>query len=126
MPSNPNQTATYSVLIVDDDRNLTLFLTTVLTLDGHEVVSVSDGQAGLELLQTRQVDVIVLDLRMPRMDGRTFFRNLRERGDKTPVLIASAYGALDAQRELCAEGAVEKPFTPDALARVIRQILQRS
>ena len=125
MSSKPSQTATYSVLIIDDDRNLTLFLTTVLRLDGHEVLIASDGQAALDLLQNRKVDIIVLDLRMPRMDGRTFFRNLRSRGNSTPVLIASAYGALDAQRELGAEGAVEKPFTPDALTRAIREVLER-
>jgi DNA-binding response OmpR family regulator len=122
MSSTPN-TATHSVLIVDDDRNLSLFLSTVLTLDGHEVVTASDGQAALDLLGERVVDVIVLDLRMPRMDGRTFFRELRARGNQTPVLIASAFGAHDAQRELGAEGAVEKPFTPESLARAIKEVL---
>jgi DNA-binding response OmpR family regulator len=122
-PANP--TATYSVLIVDDDRNLTVFLTTVLSLDGHSVRTASDGQAALDVLQSHDIDVIVLDLRMPRMDGRTFFRELRARGDRTPVLIASAYGALDAQRELGAEGAVEKPFSPEALARAISEIFER-
>ena len=112
------------MLIVDDDRNLTLFLSTVLMLEGHEVVTAPDGFAALELLKERPVDVIVLDLRMPRMDGRTFFRELREQGDSTPVLIASAFGARDAHRELGAEGAVEKPFSPDALARAIRDVLQ--
>lgn len=124
MATSPNHTATHSVLIVDDDRNLTLFLSTVLTLDGHEVVTATDGQSALDLLSQREVDVIVLDLRMPRMDGRTFFRELRSRGDKTPVLIASAFGAHDAQRELGAEGAVEKPFTPESLGRAIKEILE--
>jgi DNA-binding response OmpR family regulator len=63
---------------------------------------------------------------MPRMDGRTFFRELRAKGNSTPVLIASAFGARDAQRELGAEGAVEKPFSPDALARAIREVLESS
>ena len=124
--SHPQHTATHSVLIVDDDRNLTLFLSTVLKLEGHNVVTAADGVAALELLTDRAVDVIVLDLRMPRMDGRTFFRELRAQGDNTPVLIASAFGARDAQRELGAEGSVEKPFSPDALARAIREVLQIS
>jgi DNA-binding response OmpR family regulator len=123
MTLQPGRPATHSVLIVDDDRNLSLFLTTVLSLEGHEVVTSTDGTAALELLQTRDVDVIVLDLRMPRMDGRTFFRELRAKGNNTPVLIASAYGAHEAQRELGAEGAVEKPFSPDTLARAIRAVL---
>lgn len=120
---NARPAETTSVLIVDDDRNLSLFLSTVLTLEGHEVVTCSDGVEALSLLQDRQVDVIVLDLRMPKMDGRTFFRELRAIGNRTPVLIASAYGAHDAQRELGAEGAVEKPFSPDRLAGAIRKLL---
>jgi DNA-binding response OmpR family regulator len=117
------QTATHTVLIVDDDRNLTVFLSTVLSLEGHSVVTASDGQAALNVLQDREVDVIVLDLQMPRMDGRTCFRELRASGNTTPVLIASAFGAREAQRELGAEGAIEKPFSPDALTRAISQVL---
>jgi DNA-binding response OmpR family regulator len=116
----------HSVLIVDDDRNLTVFLSTVLSLEGHQVTTASDGESALQLLKDRQIDVIVLDLRMPRMDGRAFYRELRARGDQTPVLIASAYGALDAQRELGAEGAVEKPFSPETLAQAIRDVLAQS
>jgi CheY-like chemotaxis protein len=123
---SPNPTATHSVLIVDDDRNLTVFLTTVLSIDGHTVQTASDGESALAFLQDHDIDVIVLDLRMPRMDGRTFFRALRARGDQTPVVIASAYGALDAQRELGAEGAIEKPFTPETLARAIIEVLAPS
>jgi len=114
------------VLIVDDDRNLTVFLTTVLSLEGHSVRTASDGEAALALLESNPIDVIVLDLRMPRMDGRAFFRELRARGNQTPVLIASAYGAMEAQRELGAEGAVEKPFSPETLARAINELLAAS
>lgn len=121
--SMPANTASHAVLIVDDDRNLTVFLTTVLTLEGHQVVTAADGESALELLKSQAVDVIVLDLRMPRMDGRAFFRELRSRGDNTPVLIASAFGAREAQWELGAEGAVEKPFTPETLARAIHEVL---
>jgi DNA-binding response OmpR family regulator len=121
--SMPTNTASHTVLIVDDDRNLTVFLSTVLTLEGHQVVTAGDGQVALDVLTGRDVDVIVLDLQMPRMDGRTFFRELRSRGNNTPVLIASAFGAREAQRELGAEGSVEKPFSPEALARSIRDVL---
>lgn len=114
------------VLIIDDDKNLTLLLTTVLELEGLQVLTATDGQAALDLLGTHDVDVIVLDLLMPGMDGRTFFRELRARGDSTPVLVASAYGARSAQRELGAEGAIEKPFDPESLARAVRGILEPS
>jgi DNA-binding response OmpR family regulator len=111
------------VLIVDDDRNLTRLLTTVLQLGGFGVLTAPDGEAALQLLDTEAVDLIVLDLLMPRMDGRAFYRELRSRGDPTPVLIASAFGARAAQQELGAEGAVEKPFDPEALLDVVTDLL---
>jgi DNA-binding response OmpR family regulator len=60
------------------------------------------------------------------MDGRGFFRELRARGDQTPVLVSSSYGALTAQKELGAEGAIEKPFDPDALVAAVTQLFQAS
>jgi DNA-binding response OmpR family regulator len=111
------------VLIVDDDRNLTRLLTTVLQLGGYGVLTAPDGEAALQLLGSESVDLIVLDLLMPRMDGRSFYRELRSRGDATPVLIASAFGARAAQQELGAEGAVEKPFDPEALLDVVTGLL---
>ena len=111
------------VLIVDDDRNLTRLLSTVLQIAGLRVVTAPDGQAALEVLKSDSVDLIILDLLMPRMDGRTFFRELRSGGDNTPVIVASAFGARGAQQELGAQGAVEKPFDPDALLDVVQSVL---
>ncbi|HLG12300.1 MAG TPA: response regulator [Dehalococcoidia bacterium] len=115
--------ATRSVLIVDDDRNLTKLVSTVLALAGLNVLTASDGLAALNLLNGQEVDVIILDLRMPRMDGRTFLKELREKGKDTPVLIASAYGARAAQRELGAQAAIEKPFDPQRLLDVVTELL---
>jgi DNA-binding response OmpR family regulator len=114
---------TKRVLIVDDDRNLTRLLSTVMQVAGLGVITASDGETALQLLASEHVDLIILDLRMPRMDGRTFFRELRATGNVTPVLIASAYGARAAQAELGAQGAVEKPFDPDSLLDVVTRLL---
>jgi DNA-binding response OmpR family regulator len=113
-----------TVLIVDDDRNLTRLVTTVLGLAGFEVLTAGDGEAALGVLADRNVDLVILDLLMPRMDGRTFYKEFRARGNSTPVLIASAFGARAAQHELGAEGAVEKPFDPDALLDAIDSVLK--
>ena len=63
-----------SVLIVDDDVNLARLLRTILRTAGYQVLTASDGEEALRMLDDASVDVIVLDLRMPRMDGREFFR----------------------------------------------------
>jgi CheY-like chemotaxis protein len=57
------------------------------------------------------------------MDGRSFFRELRSRGDQTPVVILSAYNADRACRELGAEAALDKPADPDAIGTLVRELL---
>jgi len=115
-----------SVLIVDDDVNLARLLRTILRTAGYQVLTASDGEEALRMLDDASVDVIVLDLRMPRMDGREFFRELKARRNHAPVLIASAYGARTAQLELGADAAIEKPFEPDRLVDAVTELLQQT
>jgi CheY-like chemotaxis protein len=112
----------HSVLVIDDDPNLTRLMSTILRTSGIDTVTATDGWSALEAIEHNDVDAIVLDLQMPKLDGRGFFRELRARGDHTPVLIASAYGARDAQRELGAEASVEKPFDPELLISELQRI----
>jgi DNA-binding response OmpR family regulator len=110
------------VLVLDDDNALLRLLRLTLTSEGFEVITASNGLEGLEKVDREPPDVILLDLEMPVMDGRTFFRELRQQGNNTPVLILSAYGARDAQRELHADGSLEKPFDADALMNELKQL----
>jgi DNA-binding response OmpR family regulator len=111
------------VLIVDDDVSLSRLLSMILRTANCDVLMASDGLGALEVARSKDIDLIVLDLRMPVLDGRGFFRELRKEGHQIPVLIASAYGARSAQVELGAEGAIEKPFDPDALIQAISNLL---
>jgi len=124
-PLNNRETATgaHSVLVVDDDLNLTRLMATILRTSGIDTVTAADGFSALDAIQHNDIDAIVLDLQMPKLDGRGFFRELRARGICTPVLIASAYDARAAQRELGAEASVEKPFDPDLLISELQRIL---
>ena len=110
------------VLVIDDDPAVNRLMGMSLRLHGFDVASASNGIAGLDKLDATHPDLIILDLEMPLMDGRTFFRELRARGDHTPVLIASAHGARAAALELRAEGYIDKPFHPDDLAHKVRGI----
>jgi two-component system, OmpR family, response regulator MprA len=110
------------VLVLDDDNALLRLLRLTLTSEGFEVITASNGLEGLEKVDQEPPDVILLDLEMPVMDGRTFFRELRKQGNNTPVLILSAYGARDAQRELHANGSLEKPFEADVLMNELKQL----
>lgn len=114
------------VLIVDDDPSILRMLRLVFLADGYEVTTARNGEEALEALGASHPGAIVLDLEMPVMDGREFFRELRARGDQTPVLILSAYGAELARRELKAEAFVSKPFEPDYLVQEVEKLLERA
>ena len=96
-----------------------------LTSEGFDVVTANNGVLALEQLDSNgRFDAILLDLQMPVMDGRTFYREMRARGVETPVIILSAYGADAAKEELKAEAAVAKPFDPDFLIALTHQLIE--
>jgi len=96
-----------------------------LTSEGFDVVTANNGVLALEQLDSNgRFDAILLDLQMPVMDGRTFYREMRARGVETPVIILSAYGADAAKEELQAEAAVAKPFDPDFLIQLTYQLIE--
>jgi DNA-binding response OmpR family regulator len=114
------------VLVIDDDQALLRMIRLSMASDGLEVGTARDGVEGLERLDAEDYDVIVLDLQMPRMDGRTFFREMTTRGHSPQVVILSAYGANEAQRELKVAAAVPKPFDPDVLIDTVRRVAARA
>ena len=95
----------------------------VLKQSEFDVDVVNNGDDAIRRAQERPFDAVVLDLRMPGKDGRTVFRELRQLGVQTPVLILSAYDARQAQTELGAEGSMNKPFEPDLLVDKLKQML---
>jgi two-component system response regulator MprA len=111
------------ILIVDDDRSMLRTIQLSLVTDGFVTETASDGVQALELVESQDFDAVVLDLLMPRMDGRSFYRELRRRGHTMPVLILSAYNPDDALKELQAQAALRKPFDPDFLVEVVRSLL---
>ncbi len=111
------------VLIIDDDAALVRLLTLIFRQDGFDVCTAANGMEALAQVYVRTPDVIILDLEMPVMDGRTFFRELRSRGIETPVLILSALDARAAHRELHANAYMEKPFDPDELVTSVGALI---
>lgn len=112
-----------AVLVVDDDDSLLKLFRAILRSADYDVTTAGNGSEALEVVQRQHLDVIVMDLKMPVLDGPGFFRKLRASGDTTPVLITSAFGARDAQRQLGAEGAIEKPFDPDELLLAVGKLV---
>jgi len=114
-----------AVLVVDDDAALATLLRTILRTANYEVTTAVNGREALDITSRQPADIILLDMRMPVLDGPSFYHELRARGDTTPVLVTSCFGARAAQRALGAEGSIEKPFDPDDLLRAVDEVLAR-
>ena len=82
--------AAASVLIVDDEPSIRLMFETALQSAGYDASEASDGASALDRIHELSPDVILLDLKMPGMDGMETLRRIRERGDDTPVVMVTA------------------------------------
>ena len=80
----------FHILVVDDDKNTRLFLRGVLEDAGYTVTTANDGAEALSVLDTTHIDLIVLDIMMPHMDGYEFTKTLREAQNNIPILMVSA------------------------------------
>jgi len=117
------------VLLVEDDRMIAEAVRTALEQDGHVTDAVTDGATALSVLAHSRFDLVLLDLGLPRKDGLTVLRQLRERGDATPVIIITARDDVRSRVAGLDSGADDylvKPFALDELAARIRAALRRS
>lgn len=83
------------ILVAEDERNLNRILTEALTDEGYSVDPCFDGQEAWDALACAEYDVLVLDIMMPRMDGLTLVRKLRESGSTTPVLFLTSRDSVE-------------------------------
>ncbi len=115
------------ILLVDDDAELCALLSEFLTREGFEVECQHEGNRGLERASAEGIDLVVLDVMLPGIDGFEILRRLRQRS-KVPVIMLTARGE-DVDRiiglELGADDYLPKPFNPRELAARIRAILRR-
>jgi two-component system response regulator AtoC len=116
------------VLVVDDEENLRLVLRTLLKRQGYEVETAASGDEALTLVDTFGPDVVLTDVRMPRMGGLDLLSTLKAKGNEATVIVMSAYGSLDAALEAIKAGAydyVQKPFKPDEIILTLRKAEER-
>lgn len=117
------------VLVVEDDVKAAAYLANALRESGHTPELASDGETGLERAQTDQFDVLVLDRMLPRRDGLSIVETLRRDGNRTPVLILSALGAVDdrvAGLRAGGDDYLTKPYAFSELLARIEALARRS
>jgi len=115
------------ILIAEDDPDIRELIAISLKFSGYEVISAADGQQAVDLTIAHKPDLIMLDVRMPRLTGFEALEQIKKQGEfaDTPVVILSAKGQeseIQAGFELGATQYILKPFAPDELVDKIRQI----
>jgi two-component system, NtrC family, response regulator AtoC len=116
------------VLVVDDEENIRLVLRTLLKKHGYEVEVAEGGEAALAALDAFDPDVILTDVRMPRMGGMDLLGALKAKQHLATVIVMSAYGNVDLAIEAMKAGAydyVGKPFKPDEIILTLRKAEER-
>ena len=116
------------VLVVDDEENIRHMLQLILRRAGYEVESAVDGEAALDVLARSSFDVVLADLRMPRLDGLGLLAQMQERSLPATVIVMSAYGSNETAIEAMKRGAYDylnKPFAADEVVLVLRKAEER-
>jgi two-component system, cell cycle response regulator len=115
------------ILTVDDSRAVRNIVGKQLKVLGYEILEAPDGNQALEQLQATRVDLVLLDVNMPELDGPTMLRKLRQRGDQTPVIMLTSESERSIVMDAMALGISDyilKPFKPEELREKVLSVLQ--
>ncbi len=123
-PQPPNAA---TILVVEDDTDTREFFVTLVGFAGYQTLEAAAGSAALALLAAEDVDAVVLDLRLPDLDGLTVCRHLRAHGHgQLPIILVTADRSPEIEREAAEAGAssfLAKPFAPEALLERLTVLL---
>ncbi|GAX89567.1 response regulator [Effusibacillus lacus] len=114
------------VLIVDDQYGIRVLLNEVLEKEGYSVFQAPNGQTALEIVKLEKPDLVLLDMKIPGMDGLEILRHIRVIEPDLKVFMMTAYGELDLIKEAMALGALThftKPFDIDELRKAVNKEL---
>jgi DNA-binding response OmpR family regulator len=117
------------ILVIEDEKNIADFIRQGLREEGYSVDAASDGEKGYVLAESGEYDAIILDLMIPKMDGISLCKKLRQNKVNTPIIILTAKGSLDdkiAGLDSGAEDYLTKPFAFKELLARVRVLLRKS
>ncbi len=111
------------ILLLDDEKNYLLILETLLQDNGYSVTSIADPETGMAFLEKSDVDIIITDLKMPKMTGKDVLNKVKKMYPHIPVLVMTAFGSIESAVDIMKEGAfdyITKPFSNDELLISVR------
>ena len=116
------------IALIDDDQNILTSVSMLLEEEGYEVLTYNDGLSGLQGVLNEQVSLVVLDIKMPRMDGLETLQELRKKSNVPVIFLTSKEDEID---ELCglrmgADDYIKKPFSPNLLIARIKVLIRRT
>ena len=119
----------FHILVVDDDKNTRLFMRAILEGAGYSVTTANNGEEGLDIIDREHIDLVVLDIMMPRMDGYEFTRLLRSSNNNLPILMVSAK-QLPADKHkgflVGTDDYITKPIDDEEMLYRIKALLRRA
>lgn len=117
------------ILVVDDEKDICVFFEKVLIPEGYEVFTALDGESSLRIIEEKRPDIVLLDLKMSKMDGIEVLRRIKRIDKNIIVIIITAYGTMDTARMAMKIGAydyITKPFDLNYIKTVIKDGLKAS
>lgn len=117
----------FTILVIDDEKNIRTGLATALELDGYEVLMASDGTQGLEIALHNDVDLVITDLRMPGVSGEEVLRRVTSETPGVPVIVLTGHGTVENAVDAMRSGAYDfltKPLNLDRLSLLVKRALQ--
>ena len=111
------------ILVVDDDQNILDVVSELLDMEGYPVTTAANGAEALRMVEQQRPSLVLLDMRMPVLDGWGFAKELRARGVQLPILVmTAAQNARMWAEEIGAQGYVAKPFEVPALLDAVEKL----
>ena len=108
-----------SILIIDDEKSIRKTLTEILSYEGYKIDEASDGEDGLKKFKEKNYDLVLCDIKMPKLDGIEFLEKAREINDEIPIIIISGHGNIETAVEAVKKGAYDYISKPPDLNRML-------
>ena len=126
-PAGPRKRAEISILVVDDEMNLTLAMRRLLSAEGYRTETANSGEEALHKAKESHYDIVFLDVNMPGMNGETFVK-LGEAAPRSAVVMITGYGktlkaVIEEARSLGVRAVIDKPFKINQITEAIREII---